>query len=210
MDPVTLADYRRGVLRAGLRAALARGDAQPLLLPACLVPSYVLPTVFLAVAGKHTALRPLRYPLAAAIAAANMSQMVNQGGNGSGSGSGDAPSSSLNFASAYGKGLVFAWGTLWALVVLVWMDPWTAERVAQRRRRKSMAGETAAAIGGDTLVVDEDVTRSLRQGHEYYWQAFPASGSLWARLNWSLDLCLAWRGVGRLCRSRLHGIRFSY
>lgn len=44
---------------------------------------------------------------------------------------------------------------------------------------------------------DEDVARSLRQGYEYYWQAYPADAPLATRLGWSIDLVLSFRGTGK-------------
>ena len=184
MEAVTLADYQRGALRAGFRAAVARGDARPLLLPAFIVPSFVLPAFFLAVAGRYAFLKPLRYPLAVLIAAFNLNLFRT----------GSTPTtSSINLASAYGAGLAWGWGTLWAFVVLVWRDPWDGERVRRRARAKGSPPATMAAADA----IDEDVAQCLRAGQEYYWQSFPVDGSFWSRLDWSWDLYLAWRGVGR-------------
>ncbi|ERS98416.1 uncharacterized protein SPSK_06072 [Sporothrix schenckii 1099-18] len=200
MDAVTLADYQRGVLRNAFRSAMARGEARPLMLVACAVPAIIVPATFLAVAGRHRALRPLRYAVAVALLAYNAHQLSPLW-----NGPSWARTSSLNFASAYGAGLVFGWGTLWALVVLVWTSPWDGERVA--RRRKILPAGTkereADVVNTDTLNIqnadnapDEDIARSLRLGHEYYWQSFPVHASFFARFDWAIDLCLAWRGIG--------------
>ncbi|EPE03965.1 hypothetical protein F503_04813 [Ophiostoma piceae UAMH 11346] len=183
MEAVTLADYQRGALRAGFRAAVARGDARPLLFPACIVPSFVLPAVFLTVAGRYAFLKPLRYPLAVLITAFNLNLFRT----------GSTPiTSSINMASAYGAGLAWGWGTLWVFVVLVWIDPWDGERVKRRARAKGSPPVTMT----EADAIDEDVAQCLRAGQEYYWQSFPVDGSFWSRLDWSWDLCLAWRGVG--------------
>lgn len=43
---------------------------------------------------------------------------------------------------------------------------------------------------------DEDVARSLKEGYEYYWQAYPADAPFATRLGWSFDLVLSMRGTG--------------
>lgn len=44
---------------------------------------------------------------------------------------------------------------------------------------------------------DENVARSLREGYEYYWQAYPAEAPFSTRLEWSLDLVSSFRGTGK-------------
>lgn len=44
---------------------------------------------------------------------------------------------------------------------------------------------------------DEDVARSLREGYEYYWQAYPADAPFSTRFEWSLDLVSSFRGTGK-------------
>lgn len=44
---------------------------------------------------------------------------------------------------------------------------------------------------------DEDVARSLQEGYEYYWQAYPADAPLSTRFDWSLDLVSSFRGTGK-------------
>lgn len=203
MEAVTLADYQRGVLRTSFRSAMARGEAQPLMLVACAVPAIVVPAAFLAVAGRHPVLQPLRYAVAVALVAYNVHQLSPLWNDPSW-----ARTSSINFASAYGAGLVFGWSTLWTLVVLVWTNPWDGERVARRRKREKAKDTTEKATEADVDLSDdrdvknapdEDIARSLRLGHEYYWQSFPAHASFFARFDWTIDLCLAWRGIGEPC-----------
>ena len=194
MEPVTLADYQRGVLRTAFRSAVSSGEAQPLMLLACAVPAIIAPAVFIAVAGRHRALRPLRYALAAALIAFYISRLTpllwNTGGTW-------ARTTSINFASAYGAGVVVSWGTIWALTLLVWTNPWNGERVARRKRRGPPETGPEGAMD-PAMAPDEDIARSLRLGHEYYWQSFPTHASFLARFDWAIDLCLAWRGVGEL------------
>lgn len=44
---------------------------------------------------------------------------------------------------------------------------------------------------------DEDVARSLQEGYEYYWQAYPADAPFSTRFEWSLDLVSSFRGTGK-------------
>lgn len=60
---------------------------------------------------------------------------------------------------------------------------------------------------------DEDVARSLQEGYEYYWQAYPADAPFSTRFDWSLDLVSSFRGTGKrsitprpshsLCQSKM-------
>lgn len=219
----TLADYQREVLRRGFREALAQGQVRPLLLPWCLVPSFVLPALYLAlphVGGsggsgggsrsdnsslRRNLLRAARLPLAAAIVALNVNMLWSPWW---------PPVSSLNMASAYATGLIVAWGTQWALTVLVWTDPQRdAERV-ERWREEGVRGGRGGRGGSvgrqqkdrkdqkergqqQLAATDASVAQSLREGFTYRWQAFPADAPYLTRLDWALDLCLAGRGTGR-------------
>lgn len=44
---------------------------------------------------------------------------------------------------------------------------------------------------------DEDIAKSLSEGYEYYWQAYPADAPFSTRLGWSWDLVTSFRGVGK-------------
>lgn len=44
---------------------------------------------------------------------------------------------------------------------------------------------------------DEDIARSLAEGYEYYWQAYPADEPFLTRLAWSTDLVTSFRGTGK-------------
>ncbi|CAK7270642.1 hypothetical protein SEPCBS119000_004192 [Sporothrix epigloea] len=194
MEATTLADYQRGVLRTAFRSAVSRGEARPFTLLACFVPTVIVPAVFIAVAGKHRVLRPLRYALAAALLVFQINQLTplwTTDGTW-------ARISSLNFACAYGVGISISWGTMWALNLLLWSDPWDGERVA-RRKRKGPPETGPDGIMSPEMAPDEDIARSLSLGQEYYWQSFPADASFLARIDWAFDLCLAWRGVAIWC-----------
>lgn len=44
---------------------------------------------------------------------------------------------------------------------------------------------------------DEDVARSLQEGYEYYWQAYPADAPFSVRFGWAFDLVSSFRGTGK-------------
>lgn len=53
-----------------------------------------------------------------------------------------------------------------------------------------------AGRGRVTNSPDEDIARSLGEGYEYYWQAYPADAPFSVRFDWSLDLVSSFRGTG--------------
>lgn len=55
------------------------------------------------------------------------------------------------------------------------------------------AGEISQIINAP----DEDIAKSLKDGYEYYWQAYPADAPFSTRLDWSVDLVLSFRGTGK-------------
>lgn len=55
------------------------------------------------------------------------------------------------------------------------------------------ARETSQAVAD---APDEDVARSLREGYEYYWQAYPKDAPFSTRFGWSFDLVTSFRGTG--------------
>ncbi|EFX01712.1 hypothetical protein CMQ_8178 [Grosmannia clavigera kw1407] len=193
----TLADYQREVLRRGFRDALALGQVRPLLLPWCIVPSFVLPALYLALPQQY-GLQAARIPLAVAIVALNVSMLPSPWW---------PPVSSLNFASAYGAGLLAAWGSLWTLTVLVWTNPQRdAERVERRPALKLERNDINDI--NDVMALDASIAQSLQDGSAYFWQSFPADHSFLTRLDWTLDLVMAWRGTGwNWCISQLPRFR---
>lgn len=60
-------------------------------------------------------------------------------------------------------------------------------------KRHSKANETSQGVDAP----DEDIARSLREGYEYYWQAYPADAPFSTRFDWSLDLVTSFRGTGK-------------
>jgi len=208
----SLAALRRAELRTAFKAAVTAGEARPFLVPWSLIPTLVLPALYLSI--PHTRrpwLYQARYLVAAAVVGLNLEMLWS--------------TSSTNMATAYATGLCAAWGISWTLTVLVWMRPqFEAERVARRRRVPALdadgPGHKAAdhASGGsnghissvapadsepkrrvqvqNAVAPDASVARSLEDGFEYYWQAFPADAPWLTRLDWAFDLSWAWRGSG--------------
>ncbi|ROV94624.1 hypothetical protein VPNG_09185 [Cytospora leucostoma] len=60
--------------------------------------------------------------------------------------------------------------------------------------KRRPAGPAARPVAA--AAPDEDVARSISQGYEYYWQAYPAGAPFLARLGWSWDLVTSFRGTG--------------
>jgi len=209
-----LASQHRHELRAAFKKAVVSGEARAWTVPWCLLGPFVLPALYLSI--PHTT-RPwlyrARFLVLATIVVLSADIMRD--------------ASSTNMACAYAVGLLASWGVIWSSTLLIWMRPqFEAERVEKRRRRRRTAvaggqnGSSASSVtnghangkalpksqtgDNDTTDIvpskagwDEDTARKAEE-YEYYWQAFPARESFWTRLGWAVDLCLAFRGSGRL------------
>ncbi|KAK3341631.1 membrane bound O-acyl transferase family-domain-containing protein [Lasiosphaeria hispida] len=172
-DTADLPTYYTALHRAAFEASLAAGTARPFVLPHALLGSFVLPVLYLAIPHRRRPwLYHARWAVVAAMAALNVGVVVSG-------------TSSRNFAVAYATGLAAAWGTLWgACLVGVMGVQWTAGRVRVRRgggERKGMVDESMAL---------------MREGDEYYWQAYPEGETFWVRLEWVWDLYCSFRGAG--------------
>ncbi|CAN8099265.1 unnamed protein product [Discula destructiva] len=212
VTPATLTNFGAYVLdiyRQRFTHELAAGNLKPLIIPYSLLGTFIAPVLYFSV--PHTTrpwLHRARFPLMLCIVAFNLSETVT--------------TSSANVAVGYAVGLMQAWGILWNATLLLWMNPqFEAERVERRRRRRRTRDGTHVANGHaegqnghsiesvDGAVVDaekpqvhvleapdEDVSRSLREGYEYYWQAYPADAPFATRFEWSFDLVSSFRGTG--------------
>ena len=212
---LNIAAIRRGELRTAFRLAVSTGNIRPFLYPWDLLPTFLLPALYLSI--PHTR-RPwlyrARFLVAAVIVALNLDILRN--------------TSSIGSATSYASGLCASLGIAWALTVLVWTRPqFEAERVERRCREPDVEGDgSRRGIAGDQngrsnghlpesahdkpkqrsqdaaqlhdTAPDEDVAKSLQDGYEYYWQSFPADAPFKARFSWALDLCWAWRGSGKI------------
>ncbi|KAI1336924.1 membrane bound O-acyl transferase family-domain-containing protein [Xylariaceae sp. FL0016] len=120
-----LAESHRQLYRAQFRANVAAGAATPFIVPLHFLGIWILPTLYLAIPHKD---RPWLYRarwLVLAFTTALHLHMILY-------------TSSMNFAAAYGVGLLAAWATVWNFTVLVWTRPqWDARRVEARRTAKS-------------------------------------------------------------------------
>ncbi|KAF3762317.1 hypothetical protein M406DRAFT_263598 [Cryphonectria parasitica EP155] len=197
---VNLGAHVRDLYKQHFAHELAAGTVRPLVIPYSVLGAFILPVLYFSVPHVN---RPwlfrARWLVMLFIVAFNLSETAGR--------------SSANFAVGYLVGLLQAWGILWSATLLIWMRPqFEAERV-EKRRRKRRRGEE----GVEELVVrqesamtkksnkenrqamdapDEDIARSLAEGYEYYWQAYPADGSFLTRFEWSWDLVTSFRGTG--------------
>ncbi|KUI66559.1 hypothetical protein VM1G_01406 [Cytospora mali] len=77
-------------------------------------------------------------------------------------------------------------------------SPSQSQRVNARPKAPTATAKHQHAEAGDraTGARDEDISRSIDQGYEYYWQAYPAAAPFLTRLGWSFDLVTSFRGTG--------------
>lgn len=191
-----LALWRRELLKSQFRADVASGTARPLVLPFDALGSFLIPLIYLSI--PHTR-RPWlyrsRFLVLALMFGLNLNMMMR--------------AASTNMAVAYATGLAATWGLLWGMTVLVWTRPqFDAARVERRRtkhRRENgsvhgevMSGGVKKDIGDLIMekAPDETVAAALMDGHEYYWQAYPADEGFLTRLDWAYDYVTGFRGAG--------------
>lgn len=215
-----LGAHIRDLYRLHFAQQIQAGALKPLIIPYSLLGTFILPLLYFTIPHvRRPWLHRARFPLWLAIVAFNIIEARS--------------TSSANFAIGYAIGLMQAWGILWCMTLLVWMDPQVeAERVERRRRVSGGAkakalvrgverggGNGHAALNGHRIesvdgagddkvdltngvgvlnAPDEDVARSLKEGYEYYWQAYPADAPFTTRFEWSWDLVSSFRGTGKL------------
>lgn len=187
ITPATLSNFGahvRDSYRLHFAYQLAAGSIKPLILPYAVLGSFILPVLyFTAPHVDRPWLYAARWPLMAFILVFNVYETFT--------------TSSANFAIGYAVGLMQAWGIVWAATLLIWMRPqFEAERVDKRRRTTSASSVARQQNGHFDNAPDEDIAASLREGYEYYWQAYPADAPWTSRLGWSVDLVLSFRGTG--------------
>lgn len=208
VSPASLSNvgaYIRDIYRLHFTYEVAAGSLKPLIIPYSLLGTFIIPIVYFSIPHVNRPwLYRARFLVMLFILAFNTHETLS--------------SSSANFAVGYGVGLVQAWGILWNATLLIWMSPqFEAERVEKRKRAAVAAGSGTAMNGHTTQnestvkdnyiksngfveaynAPDEDVMRSLKEGYEYYWQAYPADAPLSIRLDWSMDLVFSFRGTGK-------------
>ncbi|KAI5927819.1 membrane bound O-acyl transferase family-domain-containing protein [Camillea tinctor] len=122
---VPLRTIYRQIYREKFWADVEAGVTKLFVVPLCFIGILILPALYLAIPHKDRPwLYRARWPLLAFLTAfhAHMIRSV----------------SSMNFASAYGAGLIAAWGTIWNFALLVWTRPqWDAKRMHIRKRTRS-------------------------------------------------------------------------
>ncbi|KAI1805986.1 membrane bound O-acyl transferase family-domain-containing protein [Daldinia bambusicola] len=119
-----IASAYREIYRAKFQDEVRTGVKKPFLVPLYLLSYWVIPVIYLAIPHKNRPwLYRARWLVLALAVALNIYTILNV--------------SSHNFASAYGAGLVGAWGIVWNFTLLVWTDPQLeAKRVDIRRKNK--------------------------------------------------------------------------
>ncbi|KAI0383963.1 hypothetical protein F5Y04DRAFT_278582 [Hypomontagnella monticulosa] len=131
----------REIYRVKFDENVSAGTKQPFLIPLHLLGLWVLPTLYLAIPHKNRPwLYRARWLVLAAVMFFNFNMILNV--------------SSHQFASAYGAGLIGAWGIVWNLTILVWTKPqWEAKRVNIRRKRVgvSLGGSLKEKAGAHSL-----------------------------------------------------------
>ncbi|KAI0141096.1 hypothetical protein F4776DRAFT_548611 [Hypoxylon sp. NC0597] len=121
------------------------GYKTPFLVPLHLLGVWFLPTLYLAIPHKNRPwLYQARWVVLAFVVVFNFNMILHV--------------SSHNFGTAYGTGLVAAWGIVWNLTLLVWTKPqWEAKRVDIRRKKKQ---KSLNSNGHSTLL-----SPTLQNGH---------------------------------------------
>ncbi|KAL2165140.1 hypothetical protein VTH06DRAFT_436 [Thermothelomyces fergusii] len=185
-QPFNLGAFHQERYRAAFKAALEAGEVRPLVIPWSLVGSFFLPLVYLSIPHVNRPwLYRMRWLVAGAVIYLNVRLLQT--------------TSAINESVAYGAGLLAAWGTMNALRLLIFTRPqWDAARVERRPRRPGVRLGEETEKQAAMVPPDESVAASLAHS-EYFWQPFPATGSLLTRLGWTADLMTAFRGAGWNC-----------
>ncbi|KAI1082735.1 hypothetical protein F5B20DRAFT_577812 [Whalleya microplaca] len=123
-DHADIATTYRQLYIAQFEEELLAGTRKPFLVPYFFLGVWIIPTLYLAIPHKNRPwLYRARWLVLAFVVMFNLNLILNH--------------SSFNFASAYGAGLLPAWGIIWNFALLVWTRPqWDAKRVEIRRKRK--------------------------------------------------------------------------
>ncbi|KAI8960939.1 hypothetical protein F5Y11DRAFT_248681 [Daldinia sp. FL1419] len=119
-----IASAFRDIYRAKFHEDVLAGTKKPFLVPLYLLGYWFIPIIYLAIPHKNRPwLYRARWLVLACTVAFNIYMILHV--------------SSHNFASAYGAGLIGAWGIVWNFTLLVWTKPqWEAKRVEVRRKKK--------------------------------------------------------------------------
>ncbi|KAI1415904.1 membrane bound O-acyl transferase family-domain-containing protein [Hypoxylon sp. FL1857] len=129
------------------------GRKTPFLIPLHLLGVWVLPTLYLAIPHKNRPwLYQARWLVLAVCVALNFNMILHV--------------SSHNFGTAYGAGLVGAWGVVWNFTLLVWTKPqWEAKRVDIRRKRKQGNVNNGHSASPSSISHNGYATKTATQEH---------------------------------------------
>ncbi|KAI1382063.1 membrane bound O-acyl transferase family-domain-containing protein [Hypoxylon crocopeplum] len=144
-----IASTYREFYRAKFRDDVLAGTKKPFLVPLYFLGVWILPTLYLAIPHKDRPwLYKARWLVLAFVVVFNFHMILNV--------------SSHNFASAYGAGLIGAWGIIWTFTVLVWTKPqWEAKRVDIRKKSRVEKPES----NGDRELSTPSLSTTSGNGH---------------------------------------------
>lgn len=188
--------------RASLLERFAQGTSRPLVLPYCLLGTFILPALWLSIPHDRTRrpwLYETRWVVVILVVSLNFNQVLN--------------TSSTNVASSYATGMMATWGSMLCLNLLVWTraQESAARAVKVNGPFESISGNDSKAVFSDALQAKGLRNRGARRnGHtakvdgeeqkdselHYVWQRFPAQSPFVDRFGWALDLICSFRGSG--------------
>ncbi|KAK2058683.1 hypothetical protein LY76DRAFT_51158 [Colletotrichum caudatum] len=204
-----LATIVRDAYRAVFKARVAAGEARPFVFPYTMFASFIVPMLYMVI--PHTK-RPwfyrARWLVVAFIIKFNLDIIKD--------------TSSTNMSMSYVVGISSFMGIMNGLTMLVFTAPqFDYERVVRRKANKPASSSSRSPKPSSRANSPEDRTalpneNGLRKRagskkrrnarvtapevnldeYEYYWQAYPESGTFLERLSWVLDLYTNFRGVG--------------
>lgn len=191
-----------GSYRASLLERVAQGTSRPLVLPYCLLGTFILPALWLSIPQDRTRrpwLYETRWIVVILVLSLNCNQVLH--------------ASSTNVASSYAAGMMATWGSMLCLNLLVWTRPQesAARAVKVNEPFESISKNDSKAVFSDALQAKGLRNRCPRRnGHHakvdgeelknpelhYIWQRFPAQSPFVDRFGWALDLICSFRGSG--------------
>ncbi|KAK2032607.1 hypothetical protein LX32DRAFT_661120 [Colletotrichum zoysiae] len=203
-----LATIVRDAYRAAFKARVAAGEARPFVFPYTMYASFIVPMLYMVIPHtKRPWLYRARWLVIAFIIKFNLEIIKD--------------TSSLNMSMSYVVGISSFMGIMNGLTMLVFTAPqFEYERVVRRKAKKPTSSSRSPKPSGRANSPEDRTASPNRNGlrkragskkrrnarvtapevnldeYEYYWQAYPESGTFLERLSWVLDLYTNFRGVG--------------
>ncbi|KAI1486231.1 membrane bound O-acyl transferase family-domain-containing protein [Biscogniauxia mediterranea] len=146
---VPLRTIYRQLYREKFWADVEAGVTKPFVLPLYIAGILIIPALYLSIPHKDRPwLYRARWPLLAVLTAFHTYVIRNV--------------SSMNFAAAYGAGLIASWGIIWNFALLVWTRPqWDAKRVHIRRKTRK---ETTQKLSNGDITHDSATPPHIGNG----------------------------------------------